>query len=133
MYRDIGIYRDIGVRVVRDRIGGINVMRHPGLSLSGQNFVLLHLGGISVSQIGSSRCDGRCSVRGNRAHGKAAGACQPGTGPVSEEDTRKSRPNHFHRSFIHRHHLCRVAPANEKRQMANSVSPGAEFLTRRRA
>jgi hypothetical protein len=32
---------------------------------SGQDFILLHLGGISVGQIGSSRCEGRGSVRDN--------------------------------------------------------------------
>ena len=47
---------------VRGRGRRITIIALAGLSWPRQDFVLLHLGGISVSQIGSSRCDGRGSV-----------------------------------------------------------------------
>ena len=84
---------------IRNHYGGgrcaLHGLRHrlpcPGLCWPGQNRFLLHLGGISVSQIGSSRCDGRGPDHGNRLHGATSRARQPGTPPVSEEGKRKSR------------------------------------------
>ena len=95
---DFGVGRRVrdGRRRILGRVGDgrLRFVRrnpHHGRFRSGQGFVLLHLGGISVRQIGSSRCDGRGLVRGNRISGKTSRACQPGTAWVSGRETQKSR------------------------------------------